>query len=327
MIGEVRRQMLSEGDMPSPNEAARAEWLYSKNPAGAAEILGLRVCGGPWVGMVAIVPRRVWINEIEHAAAYLCDFYVHPQHRTLLPALMLQKSAKQRLQESGRVSYAIPNERSLPIFKRLGAQQVLPRYRWARPLRSRPFLLRRGRKIASLASPLIDASGHFFDVVSSRLQHDIRAEWVADIDQRFDDLWFALPKGGMNICDRSASYLRWRFLEEPGHQNLLLGMIWRRSGQLAAYMIGEVTRDEFVIRDFLTAHAANRVAALLAHALLAIRKLDVNVAGVRITGTDDLTRSLSKAGFSKRDPESVFIRDMPASLSASWVLTSADEDV
>ena len=104
-------------------------------------------------------------------------------------------------------------------------------------------------------------------------------------------------------------------------------MIERRTGQLAAYMVGEVMHDEFVIRDFLTAHPTNRVPALLAHALLAIRKLNVTVAGLRITGADDLTRSLSKAGFSKRDPECVFIRDMPASPSASWVLTSADEDV
>jgi hypothetical protein len=319
--------MLGGGSIPSSSEAARAEWLYSRNPGGAAEILGLRERDGTWVGMVAIVPRRLWIDGTEHAAAYLCDYYVHPQHRTLLPALMLQRAAKRRLEESGRVSYAIPNEASLPIFRRLGAQEVLLRYRWARPIRSRPFLVGRGAKLTSIASPLLDASGLLFDLASSCLRPDIRAEWLTGIDGRFDDLWSTLPKAGLNICDRSARYLRWRFHEEPGHQNLVLGFVERRSGRLAAYLIGEVTADKFAIRDILAAPVINRVAGLLAHGLLRIRKLGVAGAGVRITGADDLIRSLSRAGFRKRDPENVFIRGIPAPPSRNWILTSADEDV
>lgn len=327
LIEELRRQMLGGGSVASPSDAARAEWLYSRNPGGTAEILGLRESDGAWVGMVAIVPRRLWIDGTEHSAAYLCDFYVHPQHRTLLPALMLQRAAKQRLEESGRVNYAIPNELSLPIFKRLGAREILLRYRWARPIRSRPFLVGRGATLAATASPLLDAAGLLFDFASSCLRPGIRAEWLTKVDGRFDELWSAMPKAGLNIGDRSARYLRWRFFEEPGHQNRALGFIERRSGRLAAYMIGEVTPDEFAIRDILAAPAINEIAGILAHGLLKIRKLGVAAAGLRVTGAVDLTRSLSRMGFRKRDPESVFIRDVAASPSGNWVLTSADEDV
>ena len=78
LIAEVRRQMLGEGVAPSPNEAARAEWLYSKNPAGAAEILGLRDSSGLWVGMVAIVPRRLWIDDARALSGIFVRFLRPP---------------------------------------------------------------------------------------------------------------------------------------------------------------------------------------------------------------------------------------------------------
>ena len=77
----------------------------------------------------------------------------------------------------------------------------------------------------------------------------------------------------------------------------------------------------------VAAPAINEIAGILAHGLLKIRKLGVAAAGLRVTGAVDLTRSLSRMGFRKRDPEAVFIRDAAASPPGDWILTSADEDV
>lgn len=325
-VAELRRQILDEGVTPLSHEAARAKWLYSKNPAGPAEILGLREHGGPWVGMVAIIPRQIWIDGTEHAGAYLCDFYVHPKHRSLLPALTLQKAAKQRLEDTKRVNYTIPNEKSLPIFKRLGADQTFPRYRWARPIRYRRFLERRGVQFASVVAPMLDTLGLVFDHSMSWLKPGARAEWIEHFDERFDEFWSALPKSGVCMGARTAEYLGWRFHEEPGHNNRTLGLIERRTGRVSGYLIGEVRSSEFTIRDAVITVSSERLASLMCRALIEVRALGIAGVGLRTSGPADLLQALGHIGFRRCDPETVFIRNRPAS-DAPWMLTNADEDV
>jgi len=326
-VAELRREILDEGVAPLPHEAARAEWLYSKNPAGPAEILGLRERGGPWVGMVAIIPRQIWIDGTEHAGAYLCDFYVHPNHRSLLPALTLQKAARQHLADLGRLNYTIPNERSLPIFRRLGADQTLLRHRWARPIRTKIFLERRDSKIAVGIAPALDAALFALDLLLSFGAPALQAQWLETFDERFDDLWTASTKTGLCIGERSARYLRWRFQDEPGHINKTVGLVDRRSGRLQGYVTGELIDQEFAIRDCLTAALTGRRAGIWSHALLAIRALGAAGASIRLAGSEPVTQAISRAGFRRRDPEIAFVHGRAAAGPRRWHLTTADEDV
>jgi hypothetical protein len=277
--------------------------------------------------MVAIVPRQVWIHGVERPGAYLCDFYVNPRHRTLLPALSLQRLANKHIARTERTSYAIPNERSLPLFKRMSAPRVQQRHRWARPIRARPFMLRRNQQMLSLASPLIDGAALAFDGLLSVLRTDIQTEWIDEIDSRFDKLWAGLPKKGLCIGDRSARYLRWRFREEPAQQNRIIGLVDRQSRELVAYAIGRVSQSEFSIRDAIANTAQGLSAPMLAHMLLAVRSLRVDAVSVKALGTDSQYRALSLAGFSSRDPEFVFFRSPLSEDACQWILTGADEDV
>jgi hypothetical protein len=327
LVSELRRKMLGAGETLPPHDSIRAKWLYSSNPAGPANVLGLRHRDDGWVGMVAIVPRQVWIHGVERPGAYLCDFYVNPRHRTLLPALSLQRFANEYIARTGRVSYAIPNERSLPLFNRMGAPRVQQRHRWARPIRVRPFMLRRNQRMLSLASPLIDGTVLAYDGLLSLLRTDIRAEWIDNIDMRFDRLWLSLPKEGFCICDRSARYLRWRFIEEPAQQNRIIGLIHRRSQELVAYAIGRVSQGELSIRDAIASSSQGLSAPMLAHLLLAARSLRVDAVSVKALGTNSQYRALALTGFRGRDPESAFFRSPMSSDDCQWILTGADEDV
>jgi hypothetical protein len=319
--------MLGGGETLSPHDSTRATWLYSGNPAGPANVLGLRHGTDGWVGMVAVVPRQVWIHGIETPGAYLCDFYVNPRHRTLLPALSLQRFANEYIARTGRISYAIPNERSLPLLKRMGAPRIQQRHRWARPIRVRPFMLRRNQRALSLAWPLVDGMALAFDGLLSLLRTDIQTEWIDAIDPRFDRLWSGLPKDGLCICDRSAQYLRWRFFEEPDQQNRIIGLVHRQSRELVAYAIGRVSQSEFSIRDAIANSSQGLSAPMLAHILLAVRSLRVDAVSFKVLGTNSQYRALSVAGFSSRDPEFVFFRGPLSDDACLWILTGADEDV
>jgi hypothetical protein len=327
LVSELRRKMLGAGETLPPHDSIRAKWLYSSNPAGPADVLGLRHRDDGWVGMVAIVPRQVWIHGAERPCAYLCDFYVNPRHRTLLPALSLQRFANEHIARAGRTSYAIPNERSLPLFKRMGAPRVHQRHRWARPVRVRPFMIHRERRMLSLVSPLIDGAALVFDGLLSVLRSDIQTEWIDQIDSRFDKLWLGLPKKGLCIGDRSAQYLHWRFLEEPTQENRIIGLIDRQSRELVAYAIGRISQSDFSIRDAIANTAQGLSAPMLAHVLLAVRSLRVDAVSVKVLGTDSQYRALSLAGFRSRDPEFAFFRGPLSDEACQWVLTGADEDV
>lgn len=319
--------MLTDDEKLSPGDADRAEWLYSKNPAGPAEILGLRRSGGGWVGMVALVPREAWVDCIKQSGAYLCDFYVNRLHRTLLPALSLQRFANERLKQTAPFSYAVPNDRSLLLFRRIGAYREQVRHRWVRPIRTQHFFALREQRLLSMASPVIDATLFLFDLTTSGLCPALRTERIEEIDSRFDRLWSRLPKAGRSIGDRSSQYLRWRFQQDPVHRNQVIGLVDKRSGELAAYIIGTVVHGEFVIRDAASVSPNGISAPMFAHFVLAIRRTGVAAAAIKILESDGQYRALRCAAFRPRDPEYVFTRQMTALNDYTWSLTGADEDV
>jgi len=326
LIRLIRRDIHDADDPLPEGDDARASWLYAKSPEGPATILAMRVRGGPWIGMVAIVPRRMYMDGHSCSGAFLCDFYVNPRHRTILPALALQRYAKQYLSDLGIANYAIPNGRSLPIFRRLGSDHVMQRMRWARPIRFRKYLSRRQIALAGIVGPVFDASAFTFDHLRSAAAITVRPEWLSSIDERFDDLWKSVPTTGAFIGDRSSAYLRWRFLDEPRHDNRVLGFFRRGSDSLTGYLIGEVAQREFVIRDLLFSPNA-AIDGLLARAMTSIRELNVDGIGLRAIGDPRLAASLHRLGFRTRDPDTIFVRASFETACANWYFTNADEDV
>lgn len=326
LIQAIRRDIRGADDPLPDTDAARSAWLYANGPEGPATILALRVHGGEWAGMVAIVPRRIHMDGREHVGAFLCDFYVHPRHRSLLPALQLQRVARKRLADQATVNYAIPNGRSLPIFKRLGSAHVLQRMRWAKPIRSRKFLTRRSVVFPQLLAPAVDASTFVFDHVRFALAGDFRTEWLTEVDARFDELWASTSRAGVFIGDRSSAYLRWRFLEEPGHDNRVLGIFRGDPLKLCGYIVGKIAQGEFIVRDLLLAPGP-RTADMLARALIRVRSLGVDAIGLRVTGDPRLEANLRQLGFRSRDPDVIFVRESLDPGCTSCYFTNADEDV
>lgn len=326
LIRLIRRDIRDADDPLPEGDDARAAWLYAKTPEGPATILAMRVRDGSWIGMVAIVPRRIYMDGHSFIGAFLCDFYVHPRHRKILPALELQRYAKQHLSDLGIANYAIPNGRSLPIFRRLGSSHVMQRMRWARPIRFWKFLSRRQIALAKIVGSVFDASAFAFDHLRSAAAVKIRSEWLSGIDERFDALWTSVPTTGAFIGDRSSAYLRWRFLDEPGHDNRVLGFFRSGSTRLAGYLIGEIVQREFVVRDLLFSPDA-AVDGILARAMTSIRELNVDGIGLRAIGEPRLAASLHRLGFRTRDPDTIFVRASFETACANWYFTNADEDV
>ncbi len=78
---------------PEANDS-RYEWLYCKNPEGMARVwVACETETGMITGVSAAFPRRIhrWGEEVR--GYVLGDFCIHPDYRSLGPALALQRSS------------------------------------------------------------------------------------------------------------------------------------------------------------------------------------------------------------------------------------------
>ena len=73
----------------------RFDWLYNRNPNGKARAwVGL--IEGDVVATAAVFPRRAYFNKSEIIAWVLGDFCVSDRHRSLGPAVALQRACYKR---------------------------------------------------------------------------------------------------------------------------------------------------------------------------------------------------------------------------------------
>ena len=79
--------------LPRHGGQAHWDWLYVHNPDGPARAWLAEDDGGEAVGVAAAFPRRVWIEGREHTCWNLGDFAIRPDHRSLGPAVRLQRAA------------------------------------------------------------------------------------------------------------------------------------------------------------------------------------------------------------------------------------------
>lgn len=315
------------GDMAAPSSIrARLEWLYCANPAGRAEILVLRAPDESPVGMLALVPRRFWVGGTTQTLGMLCNFIVHRDHRTLLPALQLQRAARELARARGWGTYAIPNERSLPLIRRLGEQTVALRPRLARVIRHREYLLRHSATLGALASWPLDTAVWAWDCTLTMFAAGLCAEWGTAFGHEFDNLWDRVrPHACMG--ERSAQFLTWRFRDEPDRTNRVLSIVQRRTGQLVSYAVGTIAADAFEIRDFLHAADQRSLRAAIGLTMRQLRDLGIAKVSFRLAADLPTTSAFRMLGFRPREAESVFIHGVNAHRLASAQITRADEDV
>src|SRR5579872_5481225 len=93
-------------------DATRFDWLYFKNPDGPAVLWTVKESAtGELAGFTVALPRRMLVDGIVRCCWNCADFSIHPNHRSLGPAIKLRRAAKDAI-NAGQVDflYAHPNE-------------------------------------------------------------------------------------------------------------------------------------------------------------------------------------------------------------------------
>lgn len=314
-------------------DAARFDWLYEQGPATA---LVLRSATDDAVGSAGLMRRtlRAFGREVE--AAQAVDLNVDRQHRTIGPALALQRGVIEAARQARfELIYGFPNPQSEAVLRRAGYRAIGPLSRWIKPLSSRRLMSGWPRWLARGAGPSADL---LLRLVSAetycRLPADLRAQRVGRFDERFDHLFQAAACRLPIVGRRTAEYLAWRFARRGPGRHHVLGL-FDRADRLLAYVVWRWRRGTACVGDLLAAEP-KYLELLLADLLRRLRRRRAEAVVVNYLGHPDVSRVLSRLGFWSRVLQwQAMIYADPASLGLdidrflqpdNWYLTRADLD-
>jgi len=286
------------GNLGRPGQlAAKYDWFYRQCPWGVPLLVLLRHDpSGEWVGVAAAGPRRLRWQGRELHAGLLVDLAVVPGHRTLGPALALQRALFARAAEAFDVVYGFPNAKAVAAVRRIGYGHFADIVRLSRVLRHAPYLERH------LPKPLARVAGWWLDAWDGLRQWRGRpaggAEWLDTADRRL----VAATADGIDTPDlvspRDPVALQWRFDRAPGARVRYL-RIADSAGGARAWFACQVEGDVVRVQDMGGALDASAAAVLVRSA----RALGARSVSIELTRVDAVW---SRAGFVERSRRPVY---------------------
>jgi hypothetical protein len=291
------------------SDGARYDWLYHQNPDGQAQLwILINSDTGAIVGSGGIVPRRMFANGQESLCAILVDFWIHPEYRSLGPALQLQRACLAGI-EAGPYDlyYDFPKQNMVAVYRRLGIETSQWLVRLTKPLSLKRKLGRLGQ-IPLLGRSLIAATNGILklrDAGRGNRSGCTISEQRVECGDDFTQLAFQVSSKYGACVARTAKYLNWRFLSHFHHRYEMLTA--RRDGSLLGYILFLQDAETATILDLFGMEDENMKSDLVFTALEVLRKrnvLSVNAPSLR---AHSQTAFLRKLGFYSREPHPVVI--------------------
>jgi len=311
---------------------SRFDWFYLRKnaPAPRLHLLYASNESAP-IGFVGIGPREWWANGRQVRAGVLVDFVVARQHRTLFPAISLQKHAHKAWFERGSLLYAMPNAKATAIFRRMNPPVQLELAEFVRLLRPYAPLTRyMPRVFAKSVGWAVEQLNRLLLHVQLRTC-TLSADYEESFGPEFTRFWAELDKTSLSIGCRDATYLTWRFHEHPNRAYRILVVRDGASDSLCGYFVCEMRGLTLAVRDCLLDGDVER--QKLALLLLSRAAIRLGAHSVRLVCSElpVMAKALRSALFIRRGARPIFCmmsgerakewRDL------HWYLTPADEDV
>ena len=317
---------------------ARWRWMFvdSAHRLGVDPRIWLYRDQGRIVGYMGSIAVRVKLGDEERQTGWLVDTMVLEEYRNqgVGPRLMVDAHEDQPFSLSLGQTVEMRE-----IQFRLGWKQVAP-LQVARLL-IRPEKVLQGR----LPAPAAWAAGLAFrtshaarKLVAERTPFNVRS--IERFDERHDRLWTSASRDLTCAVVRDASYLNWKYVDQPGQQFLRLEVADDQGIKgVAVWMFREPNRKCPYRRAFLVDLVAPLAdATSLLHVIKAAYTAVSGEADALLCRHTDgrLTRALRRCGFHLRQPDRFLLVD-PGPLtgvsldralsSESWFVTQGDSDI
>lgn len=328
--------------LPSPPKPEMFRWCYREGCTGEGQCFLLQTATTPAevVGMAGLGQRRIETASGPLRAALLGGFFVDKAHRTLFPALTLQRAVLAWTRQGFDLVYGFPNESAAPVLKRLGFKDLVKLSRHVLVLRHARYLtpiLRSGLAARAAAVP----ADLFRRVVqpgaSLPAPRGLAFAEATTLDARFDRLFTARAFPGHTTGARDAALLTWRFLRRPDEHATVYALSAARSGELHGYAIVHFDGVTAHVRDLLGIDLDAMMTTLRLTAG-AVRRAGASAISFLFAGPSEMSTRLRALGFRERPTTRVLIGHAGDSLAADpakadvlpllerWYVTEADED-
>jgi hypothetical protein len=318
------------------HDARRFEWLYRGNPAGMAwSWFAYEKATNKNVGVASVFPRAMWVGGKVMRCGLVGDFAVDASHRSMGPALMLQRATFEPVQR-GELAFCYdcpPHARGMSLFHRLGMDADCQIHRYARLLRTDRQL---GRYLGwgRLAASLVGLGNLLLALWSGR-SHKVPGLDIALHEGRFGEEFSALDQqvGGRDPirARRTAEDLNWRYRDDP----LRSYQAWtaRRGGELAGFAIFSLSAQDARLMDLFGIGTLAVSLSLLEVSVEQLRRqAAVQTLQAFVTEPSDVTTVLHKARFRYRSEAGQVVAYAPSDTDVYtlltqrpvWALRSAD---
>lgn len=318
---------------PDTNDS-RYEWLYCMNPAGMARVwVACDAKTDAMIGISAAFPRRIRHREKEVRGYVLGDFCIHPDYRSLGPALALQRCTLQGLSNEG-VGFVLdfPSTSMLAIYNRLRIEPRETSVRFAKPLRADRHVrnLIANKAAARILSAGANVALRLRDIGLSRSNAWTIVEETTQCGEEFT-LFSRLLAPRMGVCgDRSAEYLNWRFMQHPKRRYQLVTA--RKDGRLCGFLIYHRDGEDAAIVDLL-AEEDRVVKAILIEAIAVLRRSGAHTVSAPFLKSHPGQEVLKDCGFQPRESTPVMTLSLPWAANHGsgpsadrWYLTHGDRE-
>jgi acyl carrier protein len=289
------------------------------------------------VGQMGAIPVRLKIGKGHRDTAWLVDTMVLESHRALAIGSRMMLQSHEDLPFSLSLGQS-PEMRE--IQERLGWKQIAPLLVAQLLIRPENVLKRKlGTPGAWAAGLGLRATAALRDVFRDRARVDIRE--VGRFDGRHDALWNAMARDVTCGVVRDASFLNWKYVDQPGQEFVRLELI--EGGHVQGVVVLSL-REPDAAYGYKRAFLVDIVGPLRDETLLQ-RLIAVAADAAEKRGADSLvcmhthaalTHALKANGFHLRKPTRYLLVDVEG-LSApelelvlapgNWHLTQGDSDI
>lgn len=311
----------------------RFNWLYKLGPHGEAAVwVAVDAETERLVGAAAAFPRRMYFNGGIEAGCVLGDFCISPEHRSLGPALRLQRKCLESVGDSGfAVGFDLPSTSMLAIYRRLGMSAEGELVRMTKLLRTDAKFATRTK--SRLLARTLSAAGNAVLSVQrgwSRLRSGASIERHGE---RFGEEFSALAArvaGRLGNCvERSANYLNWRYADHPQQRFEVLAA--RRGGSLEGYLVFQQNQNRAAVVDCFGEEPEVRKDLIRSLAESA-RSRGCEAIDVPVLSAHALCNELKSLGFRPRESSPVIFLGRAskgmkgASTDSTWFLVDGDRE-
>lgn len=313
----------------------RYDALVLRSPHGRPVVRFVEHARDGIVGFLALAPRPMCAGGRRLRAGVLSHLAIHPDHRSLGPALMLIESVLQAAGDGFDLVYGIPNahQGASAALRRAGLRPLAGMERSVRIVRHGHYLRRKLPRLLSAPAGLVldvaDAAARRWRTLRGPR---LRARWADRFEPGMDAAWAAAGPHPALTAVRDADMLRWRFDRGVGMPIRYL-LVQDAAGAVRAWFAcGFEPQWPHVldVHDFWSADARDGVPPAAIRMLLAeARRRGHASVSLRAAIGDGAAAPWRASGFRPRGEQQVVVKWIDAALAAAPPpphLTYIDQD-